>query len=165
MSFTKVILDQKTVAELREMCAYELDISGMWKKRKDEIIDAILAKTKKVEPAVKKSVGKGGVIKKSIPSVVDDVSIVGGSFTSEITRPDAALGERISTTIRVSCGASSGDFMVVGKSVGAVGEFLREVLNVEKLASGLVNGSSVEDDYILRSGDQLEFLKPAGRKG
>jgi len=165
MSYTYDQLDQKTVAELREMCAFDLDISGMWKKRKDEIIDAIIAKTKKVTPPAKKTVGKGGVIENSVLSVTKDVSIVGGSFTSQVTQPSAEFGERISTTIRVSCGASSGDFMVVGKTVGAVGEFLREVLNVEKMASGLVNGSQVEDDYILRSGDQLEFLKPAGTKG
>ena len=69
------------------------------------------------------------------------------------------------TTIQVSCGASSGAFPVEGKNVREVGEFLREVLNVDKLSTGLVNGKEVQGDYVLKSGDNLEFMKPSGRKG
>jgi len=154
-------LDSKTVAELRELCAYDLDISGMWKQRKDTIIKAILAKT---TPKKRRAAVANPTVTKQVDTS-HDVNIVGGTFTSEITAPDARIGSRISTTIRVSCGASSGDFPVVGKTVGAVGEFLKEVLNVETLARGLVNGTEVDGDYLLKQGDQLEYLKPAGKKG
>jgi len=46
-----------------------------------------------------------------------------------------------------------------------VGDFIREVLNVDRLSTGLVNGKEVPGDYILKEGDNLEFLKPAGKKG
>jgi hypothetical protein len=36
---------------------------------------------------------------------------------------------------------------------------------VDKLSTGLVNGKDVDGSYILKQGDVLEFLKPAGRKG
>jgi len=49
--------------------------------------------------------------------------------------------------------------------VGSVAEFLREVLNVDRMSQGVVNGKQVEDSYRLKEGDNLEFLKPAGRKG
>jgi hypothetical protein len=36
---------------------------------------------------------------------------------------------------------------------------------VDKLSTGLVNGKEVAGDYKLKAGDNLEFLKPAGKKG
>ena len=93
--------------------------------------------------------------------------LTGIQFTgqSTITKPDAPFGSRATTTIHVSCGASSGNFPVAGKSVKEVGDFLREVLNVDRLSTGLVNGKEVDAEYVLNSGDNLEFLKPAGKKG
>jgi hypothetical protein len=91
----------------------------------------------------------------------------GVEFTgrSVITKPAGQFGSRTTTTIHVSCGASSGNFPVVGRSVKQVGEFLREVLNVDQLSTGLVNGKDVGAEYVLKQGDNLEFLKPAGKKG
>jgi hypothetical protein len=36
---------------------------------------------------------------------------------------------------------------------------------VDRLSTGLVNGKEVDASYVLKNGDRLEFLKPAGRKG
>jgi len=36
---------------------------------------------------------------------------------------------------------------------------------VDRLSTGLVNGKQVGEDYVLQAGDNLEFLKPAGKKG
>ncbi len=162
MVYTRETLNGKTVAELRQLCKNKT-IVGMSKKRKDIIIDAILNKQKENNEAPRIN---NTVIKESEP-VGDPNSINKASFemNSSLTHPYKSFGDRATTTIRVSCGAASSQFPVIGKTVGAVKEFLREVLNIDKMAGGLVNGKQVEDYYILKTGDNLEFMKPAGRKG
>jgi len=152
-TFNREQLDAKTAKELKRMCVYELDIPGMTKKPKDVVIDAILAKFGSASASVAPAAGAG------------PVSGVEATMRSVMTKPDAKFGQRATTTLHVSCGASSGSFPVVGRSVKQVGEFLREVLNVDKLSTGLVNGKEVGPDYVLKQGDNLEFLKPAGKKG
>ncbi len=91
----------------------------------------------------------------------------GVEFTAQstLTKPEAPFGNKTTTTVHVSCGASSGNFPVAGRTVKEVGEFLREVLNVDSLSTGLVNGKDVDAGYVIKPGDNLEFLKPAGKKG
>ncbi len=151
--YTKEELQNKTVVELRQICVHTLEIPGMTKKRKDIIIEAILKNTRS--------------IKKKITTKTQNNKVTGldGSFTSSLTNPNASFGNKTKTTIQVSAGASSGKFPVVGKSVGVVSEFLREVLNVARMSKGLVNGKEVLDGYVLKDGDILEFIKPAGKKG
>lgn len=151
-TFTKDQLEAKTARELKRMCVYELNIPGMTKKTKDVVIAAILAQYG--APAGRASISKAGA--------VSGVEFTGRSV---LTKPTAEFGARATTTIHVSCGASSGNFPVVGRSVKEVGDFLREVLNVDKLSTGLVNGKEVDGDYVLKQSDNLEFLKPAGKKG
>ncbi len=150
-TFTKDQLEDKTSRELKRMCVYELNIPGMTKKTKDVVIAAIMAEYGAPASA---SISKSG-------------PVTGIEFTgrSVITKPDGAFGARATTTIHVSCGASSGNFPVVGRTVKQVGEFLREVLNVDQLSTGLINGKEVDGDYVLKQSDNLEFLKPAGKKG
>lgn len=147
--YTEDILTAKTVPELRQICVHKMGIAGMTKKRKDVIIQAILDE----QQAVAKEKESKTVTK------------IEGTFTSSLTKPGAKFGNKASTTVRVSCGASSGDFAVVGKSVGGVMEFLKEVLNVSRMSRPLVNGEDTDGDYKLNGGDVLEFLKPAGSKG
>jgi hypothetical protein len=135
-----------TVRELRKLVV-DLGIVGYTKKRKDVIVNAILLSQEDDEPNAEKVTG---------------VEFDGHSV---LTKPEAPFGHKTTTTIRVTCGASTGNFPVEGKTVGEVGEFLREVLNVDKLSTGLVNGAEVDPDYELKQGDSLEFLKPAGKKG
>jgi len=151
--YKRETLEGKTVRDLRQLVV-KLGIVGYTKKPKDVIIDAIMAKH-----------GVAGSI--STAAMVSDSGLSGveATFQSSITKPDLAKRDRLSTTIQVSCGASTGRFPVTGRSVAEVGEFLREVLNVDKLSSGLINGKEVPADYILKAGDNLEFLKPAGKKG
>jgi len=176
MSNTVEELNEKTVAELRGMCK-KLEIPGMTKKRKDVIIDAIMAKSKPTKAASKStskkdvvapcSVGKdtGHTAKLAKQAPVEPVTRAAFQMTSVMTKPSAKVGDKCSTAIQVSCGASSGEFPVCGKTVGAIAEFLREVLNVDRLAEGMVNGDKVEPSYVMKEGDNLEFLKPAGQKG
>ena len=147
--YTKDSLEGKTVRELRAVCSHKMGISGMSKKRKDVLIGEILKRQE-------------GVVKDEEASTVTKVE---ATFTSSLTKPTAVFGNRASTTIRVSCGASSGDFSVVGKTVGGTMDLLKEVINVSRMSRPLVNGKQVDGDYKLQSGDILEFLKPAGRKG
>jgi hypothetical protein len=152
-TFTRDQLEAKTVPELRRMCVDELGIPGLTKKPKAVIINAIMEKygRKTASATVAKDSGK--------------MTGVEWQARSVLTKPDAPAGGKTTTTIHVSCGASSGNFPVAGRTVTEVGEFLREVLNVDRLSTGLVNGKDVKADYVLKPGDNLEFLKPAGKKG
>ena len=152
--FTRTELEGMTAAKLKNMCVYELDLPGLTKKPKETVIQAILAKSGST------SSGAASIAKSS-----GGLTDLGFSAHSRLTKPEAKFGSRTSTTIHVSCGASSGNFPVTGRTVKQVGEFLREVLNVDQLSTGLVNGREVGADYILKDGDNLEFLKPAGKKG
>lgn len=151
-SFTREALQAKTAKDLKRLCVDELGIVGVTKKPKDDVINAIMAQ-------------HGGGSKATIAKVDKKVTGIEFSGQSTLTKPGAPFGSRTTTTIHVSCGASSGNFPVTGKTVKDVGDFLREVLNVDRLSTGLVNGKEVGADYVLKSGDNLEFLKPAGKKG
>jgi hypothetical protein len=67
--------------------------------------------------------------------------------------------------IKVSYGVHSLDAAIAGKSVGEVRQALREPLNIDPRALALVNGRDVAASYILKEGDQLEFVRLAGEKG
>ncbi|MHA1802243.1 MAG: hypothetical protein ACTSWJ_10945 [Candidatus Heimdallarchaeaceae archaeon] len=146
--FTREELEGKNVKDLRAM-VIDSGLTGISKKRKDVLIDSLVA------------------LGEPDDNVNDSGEMAGIEFnaTSIMTKPDAKDGDKTTTTIHVSCGASSGNFPVVGKTVKEVGDFLREVLNVDRMSTGLVNGKQVDPDYVLAEDDNLEYLKPAGRKG
>jgi len=154
-TFTREQLEAKTAKELKNMCVYELALPGLTKKDKETVIQAILAKYGSGKATISKPTAEA-------PSKITGVEF---QAQSTLTKPSAPFGHKTTTTIQVSCGASSGAFPVAGRSVKEVGEFLREVLNVDKLSTGLVNGKEIPADYVLQPGDNLEFLKPAGKKG
>ena len=170
VTFTREELESKSVKELKNLCVYELKIPGMTKKAKGLVIAAILDKhgavTEVEVPEDEISEYEVSEVKQ-VPKSTDSSEVKGMSFNlnSILTKPNAQFGNKTTTTIHVSCGASSGDFPVVGKTVHAVGEFLREVLNVTRMSIGLVNGKEITHDYIIQENDNLEFLKPAGQKG
>lgn len=151
---TYATLETKTVAELRAIVRSR-GIVGFSKKNKDLTIKAILADMDQAKPAVKAAT----------PVKATPVTAAKFTMTSILTKPSAKVGDKTTTTIQVSCGANSADFPVVGKSVGLVQEFFKEVLNIDRLAEGQVNGKTVKGDYVLKEGDVLEFIKPAGSKG
>jgi hypothetical protein len=151
--YKRETLEAKTVKELRQLVV-KLGIKGKTKLPKSMIIDAIMGE---------KGAGGGASISKAAAS--GPLQGIEGAFQSSLTNPSGSFGSKTTTTLQVSCGASSGRFPVVGRTVSEVGNFLREVLNVDKLSTGLVNGKEVQGDYVLKEGDVLEFLKPAGKKG
>ncbi len=154
--YKRETLESKTVKDLRQLVV-KLGIVGYTKKPKAMIVDAILSKYG--------STSTTAAIAKDGPAKVAPLAGLEAKFQSSITKPDLKKRDRLSTTVQVSCGATSGRFPVTGRSVAEIGEFLREVLNVDKLSTGLVNGKEVDGAYTLKAGDTLEFLKPAGKKG
>jgi len=154
--YKRETLEAKTVRDLRQLVV-KLGIVGFTKKPKSVIIDAIMAKHG-VAGSTTATIAADGPAAKPLDGVE-------ATFQSSVTKPTLKKGDRLSTTLQVSCGASSGRFPVAGRTVAEVGDFLREVLNVDKLSTGLVNGKEVDGTYKLKAGDTLEFLKPAGKKG
>jgi len=152
--YKRETLEGKTVKELRRLVV-KLGIVGMTKRPKEEIVAAIFAKHG-VEGAKKK---------KSKKAAVKPLTGITGSFTSSLERPSAKFGHKTETKVRVSSGASSINAPVVGKTIKEVGQFMREVLNVSKLSTGVVNGKEVGPSYIIQKKDNIEFIKPAGSKG
>lgn len=144
-------LNEKTVIELREICR-KYDIPGMSKARKDDIIDAIESFYGEAE--VKKVTGE------KRHSNTGKIPYVNAQLSSVLQKNDT-----YKTMISVSCGAASNNYPVVGRSVGFVKATYREILNIDDAAEGIVNGASVRDSYVLRSGDILEFVRKAGTKG
>jgi len=155
---TQTQMENMTSKELKRICIDDYGIVGVSKKPKEVVIAAILAyyRTKaRMEDTQSRPAA-------AAPTKISGVEFQGQSI---VTKPGEDFGKRTTTTIHVSCGASSGSFPVVGRSVLEIGEFLREVLNVDRLSTGLVNGAEVPGDYIMQPGDHLEFLKPASKKG
>ena len=130
-------------------------ITGMSKRRKDEIVEALEDYYNGLDQDESTVVGP-------VSSTIVSMNAQLSSYRNPDSKND---DDKYVTNLSVSCGAASGNFPVVGKTVGAVAEFLREVLNIDRLSVGVVNGEEVEDDYVLTSNDTLEFLKAGGRKG
>lgn len=55
---------------------------------------------------------------------------------------------------------------LVGKTVGEIREQYAEALNLgDNEPKAVVFGDEVNDDYVLKEGENLEFIKPGGEKG
>ncbi len=67
--------------------------------------------------------------------------------------------------VKVSYGVHSLEAAIAGKSVGEVRQALKEPLNIDPRALALINGRDVAASYVLKEGDQLEFVRLAGEKG
>lgn len=67
--------------------------------------------------------------------------------------------------VRVIHGANQDYFDIQGKTVGSVKKSLKEVFNIPSEAQAIVAGSTVDNDFVLKAGDSLEFIKEAGVKG
>ena len=67
--------------------------------------------------------------------------------------------------VKVSYGVHSLEAAIAGKSVAEVRQALKEPLNIDPRALALVNGRDVAAAYVLKEGDQLEFVRLAGEKG
>lgn len=152
-------LEAMNVKEELKPMAVKLGLAGLSKKTKAVVIDAIM------ESQGPKAAPKKATASIAPAAAAKAMNAIEFCATAVLTKPSAKKGDKCSTTIRVTSGASSGNFPVAGRTVAEVAEFLREVLNIEKMSPGLVNGKNVEGTHVLKDKDELEFLKPAGSKG
>jgi hypothetical protein len=160
MRYSRAQLEDMSAKELKRMAYHEMGIAGITKKPKDVVISAILEY--QASNPVKPGAAPAGFAV-AAPSSGPISEMHGGFKTVQTDKSAGPAG--FSTTIQVSCGASSGNFPVVGKPVGEVKAFLRDVLNIDAAADAIVNGSKVNDSYTLQDQDKLEFMKKAGKKG
>jgi|SRR5499427_10362747 len=95
----------------------------------------------------------------SAPTVME----MGGPPDSTVVdKIDEALGGRV----RVTHGANDCEFEnLAGKSVASVRKALASVFSIPKDAQPYIKGEVVQEDYKLKQGEQLEFLKQSGTKG
>ena len=73
--------------------------------------------------------------------------------------------EATTEATKVIYGVNELDLDLAGNTVEGIWKVLEQVLNIPRDAAVSVNGSRVEDDYVLRPGDEIEFQKQAGVKG
>lgn len=139
-------LREKTKAELRQICL-QRGIYCTTKTLHEDLVQKIIEDMKYNEEVSPRNNNK-----EPITGLVSTV----GNFV---------VNNDMKSYISVSCGASSGNFLVVGKTVSEVAGFLSEALNIDKLSEPVVNGVQVGPMYVLKSGDALEFVKLAGKKG
>jgi len=146
-------LEKMTAKQIKKV-AVEAGCTGIYKMNKDDAIEYFINWQEDRAEELE-----------AISELRDPLTGIAGRFKSTIVNPNGAPGTRLSTTVQVSCGANAGPFEVIGRSISEVSDLLREVLNIESSATPLVNGRAVSAGYVLKVGDNLEFLKPGGRKG
>jgi hypothetical protein len=86
------------------------------------------------------------------------------ALLKDLTR-QKSLGRAASGQVKISYGVHNLEVAIAGKSVSEVRQALKEPLNIDPRALALVNGRDVAASYILKDGDQLEFVRLAGEKG
>ena len=73
--------------------------------------------------------------------------------------------EATNTSAKVIYGVNELELDLAGKSIRGIWKVLEQVFNIPRDAAVTVNGAGVEDDYVVRPGDEIEFQKRAGVKG
>jgi hypothetical protein len=69
------------------------------------------------------------------------------------------------TATKVIYGVNELDLDLAGRSVRGIWKTLEQVFNIPRDAQVTVNGTRVDDEYVVRPGDEIEFQKAAGVKG
>ncbi len=69
------------------------------------------------------------------------------------------------TATKIIYGVNELDLDLAGKSVRGIWKVLEQVFNIPRDAQVTVNGARVDDEYVVRPGDEIEFQKAAGVKG
>ena len=65
----------------------------------------------------------------------------------------------------VKCGANTSQDNIINRTVGEVRTSHSVPLGIDSSAVCFVNGHTVNEDYLVKEGDRVEFMKPAGQKG
>jgi sulfur carrier protein ThiS len=86
-------------------------------------------------------------------------------FVSHTRRTIVQTYEDTDTAVKVVYGVNELSLDLGGKSIRGIWKMLEQVLNLPRETTVRVNGQIVADDHIVRPGDEIDFLKPAGVKG
>ena len=78
---------------------------------------------------------------------------------------DGADQNEFDLSVTAISGASCETFQIAGQTLTQTRNLLGPVLNLDNDADALVNGQPVNENYVLQTGDRLEFVKKAGEKG
>jgi hypothetical protein len=148
-NYTEAQLDKMTAKQIKKI-AVEAGCTGIYKLGKEDAVQYFMNWQDERDEE-----------RELVSEISDPLAGVSGRFQTTSATPSRTAA----ATVQVSCGANAGPFEVIGRSIAEVSNLLREVLNIEVLATPLVNGRAVSGTYVLKTGDSLEFLKPAGRKG
>ncbi len=65
----------------------------------------------------------------------------------------------------ITCGLNRGPVACVGMTVSEVAATCKESFNIPDNANILASGKKVSGSYVIKPGDNVEFIKPAGTKG
>jgi hypothetical protein len=74
-------------------------------------------------------------------------------------------GKKMINMNNIISGVNTLDANLVGRSVSDVRNMLSQPLNIDPASKPIVNGETVNEDYVLCGGDELEFVKASGEKG
>lgn len=69
------------------------------------------------------------------------------------------------STVKATCGATTKDLELVGKSIGDIRKEQKEALNIPDGAKSFIGGKEVKDKYNVKPGDEVTFSKQAGSNG
>jgi len=74
--------------------------------------------------------------------------------------------KKMEEMIKVVCGGNTQELgNLVGKNVAKIRKTLKDSLNIPDEAIATISGNNVENNYLLKDGDVLEFVRPSGAKG
>jgi hypothetical protein len=86
-----------------------------------------------------------------------------GNATADVItiRPNAA---QVSVTVLYGANQHTFDNVPHGTTVESLTAQVKDMLNVPTDATMFIGGQQVGRDYVLRSGDRVEYIKQAGKK-
>lgn len=87
------------------------------------------------------------------------------STSPQVPDVSGALEKIEKAKVTVMHGAQDAQFPVVGETVKSVRAAVLDAFNVPADAMTFVNGEAVDESYVLKENDTLEFVKQAGVKG
>jgi len=65
----------------------------------------------------------------------------------------------------IASGCTRTSMPVAGMKISEVVSSYQEIFNIPDNATALVGGKTVSGSYVVKPGDNIEFIKPAGKKG
>lgn len=76
-----------------------------------------------------------------------------------------ATPEPESKDVSISCGPYLETRPAAGMSIGEVRKRFADALDIDKQAVAIVDGNDADENYVLKAGEALMFVKHAGEKG